>query len=117
MGGAGKSSTKGSAKGGKQSSWSAPPAPWTKVQSFSSKAGGKGKASGGESSFSSKGKKGSGKGKGKGKFKSAAPKKSQFWVRKMEEENRSVIEGELLTGVVDMYNWKFGWGFIMPDDP
>jgi len=127
-----KGSSKGSAKGGKSSSWSAPIAPWTKVQSSGGKSSSKGKSNGTGASFSSKGSskgfskgkgkdkgkdKGKGKGKGKGKFKSAAPKKSQFWVRKMEEENRSIVEGELLTGVCDMYNWKQGWGFIMPDDP
>jgi len=117
----GRFSAKGSGKQSSSSagSYRAPIAAWSsrvetkgtsKGKSFStgiSKGGSKG-------SFKGKGKD---KGKGKGKFKSAAPKKSQFWVRKLEEENRTVLEGELLTGVCDSYNWKAGWGFIMPDDP
>jgi len=99
----------------------APIAAWsTRVQQGAaasyggSKGGGKGKAP-----VSKGGAKGmiKGKGKGKGKRKGAAPKKSQFWVRKMEEENRTVLEGELMTGICDSYNWKGGWGFIAPDDP
>eukprot|EP00928_Gymnodinium_smaydae_P000081 TRINITY_DN10035_c0_g2_i1.p1 TRINITY_DN10035_c0_g2~~TRINITY_DN10035_c0_g2_i1.p1 ORF type:complete len:185 (+),score=58.51 TRINITY_DN10035_c0_g2_i1:65-619(+) len=88
--------------------------PWVKQASFEqSKGSFKGKGKSSKGSFS----KGKGTGKGKGKFKGAAPKNSQFWVRKMEEENREVLETDILTGTCSSYNWKQGWGFILPDSP
>mmetsp|Transcript_63699 Transcript_63699/g.151868 ORF Transcript_63699/g.151868 Transcript_63699/m.151868 type:complete len:240 (+) Transcript_63699:53-772(+) len=60
--------------------------------------------------------KGKGKDKGKGKFKCAALN-SDFWEKKLENENRtSVGEGDF-TGTIQTYNTKFGWGLILPDDP
>lgn len=88
-------------------------APWTKSSKTSSESRGWSERS--ERSESRKG--GKSKGKGKRRFKGAAPKKSEFWVRKMEEENRSVIDTAPLTGVVCNYNWKQGFGFILPDSP
>merc|ERR1712083_130279 len=59
--------------------------------------------------------KGKGFGKGKGKRRPAAALKSQFWVRKVEEENRNELSGTY-TGTIAKYIFKQGWGFIEPDD-
>mmetsp|Transcript_106352 Transcript_106352/g.297747 ORF Transcript_106352/g.297747 Transcript_106352/m.297747 type:complete len:242 (-) Transcript_106352:38-763(-) len=94
----------------------------TSYSSFSSKGATKGARKGATEVFETKGKgkgksKTKDKGKGKGKFKTAAPKNAQFWVRKAEAENRTVLDGQVLTGTCERYNWKQGWGFILPDDP
>lgn len=47
----------------------------------------------------------------------AGPKRAQFWVRKAEAENRTVWDGQVLTGTCWRYTWNQGWGFILPDDP
>merc|ERR1712217_529428 len=61
--------------------------------------------------------KGKGKGKkGKGKGKHAAALKSEFWVRKKDEEDRTELTGTF-TGTVEKYHILKGWGFIEPDDP
>merc|ERR1712083_1173334 len=59
--------------------------------------------------------KGKGFGKGKGKRRNAAALKSQFWVRKVEEENRTELSGTF-TGTIAKYIFKQGWGFIEADD-
>ena len=79
--------------------------------------GGKGSVFGGCSAkggvFNAKGKI---KGKGKGKqLKGAPPANSEYWQIKMASENREVLGGTY-TGSVSMYNMKFGWGFISPDN-
>merc|ERR1712150_405877 len=56
------------------------------------------------------------KGKGKGKKKGAAAFNSKFWERKLENENRSDMQGTY-TGTIAKYIFKQGWGFILPDDP
>jgi len=57
-------------------------------------------------------------GKGKGRKGSRAPPlDSEFWTNKLGDENREELGIETFTGVIHSYNWKFGWGFIMPDNP
>mmetsp|Transcript_4792 Transcript_4792/g.11249 ORF Transcript_4792/g.11249 Transcript_4792/m.11249 type:complete len:177 (-) Transcript_4792:174-704(-) len=55
------------------------------------------------------------KGKGKGSRMRAAPLNSEFWERKVEEENREELGG-VFTGTIQRYNWRGGWGYIMPDN-
>jgi len=57
-----------------------------------------------------------GKGKGR-KGTRAPPLDSEFWTVKLDGENREELGSETYTGVIHSYNWKFGWGFIMPDNP
>eukprot|EP00747_Dinoflagellata_sp_TGD_P163358 gnl/TRDRNA2_/TRDRNA2_181949_c0_seq1.p1 gnl/TRDRNA2_/TRDRNA2_181949_c0~~gnl/TRDRNA2_/TRDRNA2_181949_c0_seq1.p1 ORF type:complete len:225 (-),score=61.79 gnl/TRDRNA2_/TRDRNA2_181949_c0_seq1:44-682(-) len=141
MGGKGKSKTtsKGASKGASKTSV-APVKKFVTKQESSPK--GKGKSKGGDgggywawvpASSSPKGKgksnsvgkgkssapppsKGKGKGKGK-KGKRAAPLGSKIWENKLEEENRKLLGTRSYTGVIQMYNWKQGWGLILPDDP
>merc|ERR1712039_773593 len=54
-------------------------------------------------------------GKGKGKRRGAAALKSEFWVRKVDEEDRTELTGTF-TGTVEKYHILKGWGFIEPDD-
>jgi len=57
-------------------------------------------------------------GKGKGRKGSRAPSlDSDFWTIKLDAENRGELGPETYTGVIQNYNWQFGWGFIMPDNP
>lgn len=64
---------------------------------------------------SGKGKgKSKGKSKGKGKLR-AAPLKSQFWEKKVEHEGRKELGDTAYPGTIQRYNWKQGWGFILPD--
>jgi len=59
--------------------------------------------------------KGKGKGKGKGK-RTCAPVDSEFWSKKLEEENRIVLDSEPLTGICTLYKESQGWGWVVPDD-
>merc|ERR1712137_690179 len=88
----------------------APIKPWVRKGNFSlgSAKGKFGKGASGKGGFV--------QGKGKRPFK-AAPKNAQFWVHKLEEENRRELPGEPITGVVSKYVWKHGWGSILPDNP
>merc|ERR1711933_516900 len=67
--------------------------------------------------------KGKGKGKGKGKKgkgkgkRGAAPLNSNHWEKKLEEESRKVVGSRVYSGTIQRYNWKFGYGFITPDNP
>eukprot|EP00928_Gymnodinium_smaydae_P044214 TRINITY_DN2950_c0_g2_i1.p1 TRINITY_DN2950_c0_g2~~TRINITY_DN2950_c0_g2_i1.p1 ORF type:complete len:194 (-),score=52.37 TRINITY_DN2950_c0_g2_i1:256-837(-) len=63
----------------------------------------------------SSGKSGKAGGKGKGK-KRAAPLSSKFWERKLEEEDRHELGEKTYTGTIQKYSFKFGWGFIVPDN-
>jgi hypothetical protein len=63
-----------------------------------------------------KGRKGKGGGKGKGR-RFAASLTSKFWEKKEEEENRQSVGDDIFTGIITRYSSKFGWGFILPDDP
>mmetsp|Transcript_56329 Transcript_56329/g.111945 ORF Transcript_56329/g.111945 Transcript_56329/m.111945 type:complete len:210 (+) Transcript_56329:60-689(+) len=57
-------------------------------------------------------------GKGKGRKGSRAPSlDSDFWTIKVDAENRGELGPETYKGVIQNYNWQFGWGFIMPDNP
>jgi len=57
-------------------------------------------------------------GKGKdGKKGRAPPLNSEFWTQKLGEENRTELDGQTYTGVIHNYNWKVGWGLILPDNP
>mmetsp|Transcript_131307 Transcript_131307/g.262020 ORF Transcript_131307/g.262020 Transcript_131307/m.262020 type:complete len:209 (+) Transcript_131307:78-704(+) len=57
-------------------------------------------------------------GKGKGKrIMRAPPVNSEFWSNKLGEENREELGNEVYSGIIHSYNWKLGWGFIMPDNP
>jgi len=76
---------------------------------------GKGSWGGGKGGY---GKGGWGKGDGgKGKRSRAPPLDSEFWTVKLADENREELGNETYTGVIQNYNWKLGWGFIIPDDP
>mmetsp|Transcript_100678 Transcript_100678/g.256215 ORF Transcript_100678/g.256215 Transcript_100678/m.256215 type:complete len:209 (+) Transcript_100678:59-685(+) len=133
--GAGKSKGKGKtvAKGSGKTSFTSvkssisgsKPAPWVKqttapaAKPWNSPAASKGSrkgavASTGASSSKVKGK-GKGKGKDKGKKKGPASFDSDFWTRKLEEENRTELEGSY-TGTISKYIFKQGWGFIAPHD-
>merc|ERR1712070_549926 len=57
-----------------------------------------------------------GKGKGKGKGKRSAPLKSNFWEKKLESENREVVNTKTYNGTISRYNMKGGYGFISPDN-
>merc|ERR1712070_331659 len=57
-----------------------------------------------------------GKGKGKGKGKRSAPLKSNFWEKKLESENREVVNTKTYNGTISRYNMKAGFGFISPDN-
>mmetsp|Transcript_19791 Transcript_19791/g.54425 ORF Transcript_19791/g.54425 Transcript_19791/m.54425 type:complete len:176 (-) Transcript_19791:126-653(-) len=102
----GKGATKGATRGGNGSYKSASvrevQKPWVKQET--------GYPRGGKSAGKGR------KGKGKGKKLRAAPLNSKFWERKVEGENREELGGEY-SGTVQRYLWKFGWGFIAPDDP
>eukprot|EP00928_Gymnodinium_smaydae_P044213 TRINITY_DN2950_c0_g1_i1.p1 TRINITY_DN2950_c0_g1~~TRINITY_DN2950_c0_g1_i1.p1 ORF type:complete len:195 (-),score=44.03 TRINITY_DN2950_c0_g1_i1:168-752(-) len=111
----GKGAAKGAAKGAQK--------PWLK-QAVPAKASGKGKSKGtwvfvpndgckgGRKGFGKSGKAG---GKGKGK-KRAAPLSSKFWEKKLEEEDRHELGEKTYTGTIQKYSFKFGWGFIVPDN-
>eukprot|EP00929_Paragymnodinium_shiwhaense_P096858 TRINITY_DN5858_c0_g2_i1.p1 TRINITY_DN5858_c0_g2~~TRINITY_DN5858_c0_g2_i1.p1 ORF type:complete len:216 (+),score=61.28 TRINITY_DN5858_c0_g2_i1:66-650(+) len=60
--------------------------------------------------------KGGSKGKGKGKGKRAPGMNSPVWQRKLDEENRSELGNKTYSGTIAKYYWKFGWGFITPDN-
>merc|ERR1712107_858562 len=61
--------------------------------------------------------KGKGKGKGKSKGKRSAPLSSEFWERKLEDENREVLGDETYTGTIQRYVVRHGYGFVLPDNP
>mmetsp|Transcript_64478 Transcript_64478/g.185315 ORF Transcript_64478/g.185315 Transcript_64478/m.185315 type:complete len:196 (-) Transcript_64478:7-594(-) len=125
MGGA--KSAKGKGKGKATTKSSGVISPWVKQSAAvaaptwrsAGKATGKGKTAAGKSAskggFTSKGKV-KGKGKGKGKKKGPASFDSEYWVSKLEEENRTELTGTY-TGTIAKYVFKQGWGFIAPDDP
>jgi cold shock CspA family protein len=114
----GKSSSKGSSKGSRV------------ITSFAgSSRKGKGKGSSGGSwvfipDNSSKGGKSRGKGKSKGKSKGkgkgkkfAASVGSAFWEKKEDSENRQILGEKAYNGTIQRYQKKFGYGFILPDNP
>lgn len=116
--GASWSSSKGSSSGTKAPSWTSTKAStpsWSKGKASSaSSTWSKGK--GGYTTFG----KGFGKdkGKGKGKGKKGAPHSSDpYWAQKAQEENRQPMDGGPYTGIIQGYNGKHGWGFVLPDEP
>lgn len=58
-----------------------------------------------------------GKGKSKGKGKRAASLSSDFWERKVEDEDRKAVGSKVFTGTIQRYNLRHGYGFITPDNP
>merc|ERR1712031_135595 len=60
---------------------------------------------------------GKGRGKGKNGRKGPAPVSSEFWNKKLEEENRTALDGMDIFGRCIFYNWKQGWGHLVPSDP
>mmetsp|Transcript_1372 Transcript_1372/g.2508 ORF Transcript_1372/g.2508 Transcript_1372/m.2508 type:complete len:221 (+) Transcript_1372:38-700(+) len=51
------------------------------------------------------------------RFNKAAPLHSKFWIRKVENENREVLGEDAYSGIIQRYNLKQGWGFVLPDNP
>merc|ERR1712183_11090 len=47
----------------------------------------------------------------------APPADSPYWTEKSTEENRMEGDGMEYTGTISSYNFKQGWGFLLPDDP
>merc|ERR1712039_277784 len=91
-------------------------APWKGRSGGKDKGRSKGREEGSFRSGDKGRSKGKGKGKGKGK-KHAAPLASEFWERKVEDEDRKELGEKTFTGTIQRYMGKFGYGFISPDDP
>eukprot|EP00929_Paragymnodinium_shiwhaense_P114945 TRINITY_DN834_c3_g1_i1.p1 TRINITY_DN834_c3_g1~~TRINITY_DN834_c3_g1_i1.p1 ORF type:complete len:282 (+),score=95.15 TRINITY_DN834_c3_g1_i1:137-982(+) len=61
--------------------------------------------------------KGKSKGKGKGKKGKGKGKGEPNWAEKEASENRMPSDGTVYTGIITVWNSKYGWGFVNPDEP